>query len=519
MGQVELSFGPFTLTEEGLTRGDEPLAIGRRGLALVQALARADGPVSRMSLMEAGWPGVRVEESNLTVQIAALRRAMGRREDGQEWIATVSGFGYRLLRTPIKQPTEQAVSTPRLAIAVLPFANLSDDPEQQYFADGMVEDLITALSRFKTLSVAARSSSFSYRESVDVRDVAGKMGVRYVLTGSVRRASQRIRVTAQLIDAASGSHLWADKFDKPIDSVFDVQDQITESVVGLMEPQIRKAEIERARRKRPESLDAYDLYLRALPLVYASNMRGYSEAVILAERAVELDPGFAPALMLAAWAHEKRLTFEGRAPEGVDDKAAALALGRRALAADQDDPTVLAIVGWLFIYLAFDYEGGLALTNRALALNPNGLLVLHFAGLAHGYCGDLDKSIACHTKALEISPGAPDAYMNTTGLAIAHIYGGRFQEAIVWALRSLETYTEWELTYDSLAVAYAHLGRIGEAVAMARRRLVMRPDIPWIWGMDGPTMWGEDGPVPFPARMASWNEGMRIVDLALATAG
>ena len=214
---------------------------------------------------------------------------------------------YRL-RSQLPSAVQGSQSSPaqpalpdRASIAVLPFANMSSDPEQEYFADGIVEDIITALSRFRTFAVVARNSTFAYKgRAVDVRTVARDLGVRYVLEGSVRRSGDKVRVTAQLIEGASGAHLWAEKFEGAVADIFDIQDEITRSVIGLIEPQIRKAEIERARRKPPESIDAWDLYVQALPLVYAANVPGYTDAIVLLDRAIALAPDYAPALALAS---------------------------------------------------------------------------------------------------------------------------------------------------------------------------------------------------------------------------
>ena len=297
----------------------------------------------------------------------------------------------------------------RASIAVLPFDNMSSDPEQEYFADGIVEDIITALSRFRTFAVVARNSTFAYKgRAVDVRTVARDLGVRYVLEGSVRRSGDKVRVTAQLIEGASGAHLWAEKFEGAVADIFDIQDEITRSVIGLIEPQIRKAEIERARRKRPESLDAWDLYVQALPLVYAANVPGYTDAIVLLDRAIALAPDYAPALALASWAHEKRKTFGGTAPAGVDDVEMSLALAQRALDADPDDALAMALLGWERILFRRDYAG-LALCSRAVELNPNNRAVLDLAAVAHLFAGDLDEVIACGMRALQLSPGAPDS--------------------------------------------------------------------------------------------------------------
>ena len=217
--------------------------------------------------MDAAWPGTAVEESNLSVQIASLRKLLGPSPDGGEWIATIPRVGYRFVAEPeaaVPAQTQAARSEPVIpSLAVLPFQNLSGDPEQDYFADGVVEDIITALSRFKSFAVIARNSRFVYKgRAVDVRQVAKELGVRYVLEGSVRRAGDRLRITAQLVDGVTGAHLWADKFDGAVEDVFDFQDRITESVATVVEPHIQTAEIERSRRERPRSIAAYDIYLQ-----------------------------------------------------------------------------------------------------------------------------------------------------------------------------------------------------------------------------------------------------------------
>jgi TolB-like protein len=345
---------------------------------------------------------------------------------------------------------------------------MSSDPEQDYFADGMVEDLITSLSRFKTFGVVARNSSFVYKNrAVDIREAANALGVRYVLEGSVRRTERQVRVNAQLIDGATGAHLWAEKLDGAIEDVFAFQDSVTENVVGLIEPQIRRAEIERSRRKRPESLDAYDLYLQALPLMQGGQsvlrLEDYSDAILLFERAVALDPGFAPALAYAAWSHEKRLTRGGVAPPGVDDAREAVALAERAVAADNTDAVVLVIAGLVLVTVQGDLDEGLALIRRALALNPNSLLIANVAGYAHFHCGKFDESIACHFRGLQFSSGLPDTFWSLNGIARAHLAAGRVEEALTWGLRGLEAYSGVDFAHCIVAAAYAHLGRLDKA--------------------------------------------------------
>ena len=381
--------------------------------------------------------------------------------------------------TPKTQPTspEPASMQPVLAdkpsVAVLPFQNMSGDVEQEYFADGIVEDLTTALSRFGTFSVVSRSSAFVYKNrAIDLRQAAKELGVRYLLEGGVRRQDKRVRVTAKLLDAAAGSHLWAEKFDGNADDIFDFQDKITESVVGLIEPKIRLAEIERARRKRPDSLDAYDLYLRALPLVYGMDHDGYAVAIDLLKRAVKLDPDFALALAYASWALEKRLTL--RLPRlGDDDEAECLALAQAALTADGDEPLVLAIVGFVTIVVGGSFETGLATVRRAVEANPNNIVALNLCGAANMLVGDIDESAALHHRALRLSPNAPDAFWSLTGIGMAELLKGNFESAINWCLRSLATFNEWPMTYWALVPSYAHLDRMDEARAALGKLLAI----------------------------------------------
>src|SRR5688572_18209747 len=309
MGNAPDRFGPFTFDRRRkvVTKDGDAVPVGARGAALLGALLDArDKAVEKDALISAAWPDVIVEDGNLTVQITALRKALGPKADGTDWIVTVRHLGYRLVVGEASGGSD-ARGAGRPAIAVLPFANLSSDPEQVFVADGVVEDLITALSKFRTFAVVSRSSSFVYKgRAVDARDAARELGVRYLLEGSVRRSGDRIRVTAQLIDGATGAHLWAEKFDGAATDMFEFQDTITETVIGLIEPQIRKAEIDRARQKRPETLDAWDLYVQASPLVHSGDVANWTRALELLDRAIALDPSYAPALAFAAWAHDRR---------------------------------------------------------------------------------------------------------------------------------------------------------------------------------------------------------------------
>src|SRR5215471_10690237 len=283
------ALGPFRLDTQSdlLWRGTKPAALGRRAIALLRALVERRGAVvSKDALIDAAWSGQVVEENNLTVQIAALRRVLGEEPGGDRWIETMPRRGYRFVgpvltteqndATVSSGPAAKASVESALAlrdtpsIAVLPFQNLSGDPEQEYFTDGMVEEIITALARIRWLFVVAATSSFAYKgQAVDVRRVGRELGVRYLLEGSVRKAGSRVRITAQLIEAATGAHLWADRFDGSLEDVFELQDQVAISVAGIIEPALEAAEIRRSAEQLSSDVTAYDLYLRALALSFS----------------------------------------------------------------------------------------------------------------------------------------------------------------------------------------------------------------------------------------------------------
>ena len=465
MFETVLSFGPFVLDPRSMSlqRDGKDVSLSARGVALLEALIEANGGVvDRATLLSRGWAGLAVDESNLTVQMAALRKALGMQPDGREWIATVPRVGYRMV-PPAPANGDATESGGRPSIAVLPFANFSADPDQSLFADGLVDDIITGLSRFKTFAVTARNSSFVYGDrAVDAREVGRTLGVRYMLEGSVRRASEAVRISVQLIECGNGAHIWAETFDGPLGDILDFQDRITERAVAAIEPRIRKAEIERSRRKRPENLDAYELYLRAFPLTQGLRREGYTEAVDLLDRALALDPTFAPALAVAGWARFKRMDH-GDSSSIEADKRDGLALFERALAAGWDDAVVLAICGFYIHAAKGDRTRGIELMQRALSLNPNSFPVVNLSGYAFRAEGDFDRAIACHLKALNLMPGAPEAIWCLDGLASANLAAGQFEDALVWILRSLDIRGADHWTGAIAAAIYAQLGRLEEA--------------------------------------------------------
>ena len=408
------------------------------------------------------------------------------------------------------RPPEFGPVTPRKpSVAVLPFDNMGGDSEQEYFADGVVEDIITALSRFRDFAVVARNSSFVYKgRAVDVRQVGRELGVRYVLEGSVRRSRDRLRITAQLVDAMTGAHLWADKFDGKLDDVFEFQDQITLKVASVAEPTIRWAEIERSRRERPDSVEAYDLYLRALPMHLSQTRDANAEAIALLLRAIELEPNNPTFLVYAGNAMLHRSTM-GWAETGTDDTALGIELVERALANARDDAVVLSLSSMMLIHNLHDYDRGLVLTQRAVESNPNNLTVMIFAGITHLHLGSIDGAIAFSEHAIRLSPSLDGAHWPLTAISHAQMIKGSYEEALVWAKRSISANPSFVCSYWMLVAANAHLGRMDEARRhlATLRRLSPGVTIAQVWAAQ---------PQKDPSRVAAILDGLRLAGVAEA---
>lgn len=374
-------------------------------------------------------------------------------------------------------PERPALPLPdKPSLAVLPFDNLGGDPEQGYFADGIVEDIITALSRVSGLFVIARNSSFAYRgEAVDVRRIGRELGVRYVLEGSVRKAGERVRITGQLIDALSGAHLWADRFDGTLADVFELQDRVAEGVAGAIEPTLRGAEIERARRKPTGSLDAYDLYLRALPHLLTPTPEDNREALRLLEQALALDPGYAAALGLKAWCHLNACLRSWAGDDDTTERAAGERAARRALASGQDDPAALASGGFVVSLLAHDHEAGLAALGRAVALNPNSALAFGASALVRCFAGDYATAIEHGRRALRLSPFDPLGHRPLIALAYAHLFTGRHEAAAAYAERAVQANPGFDVSHALLVASLVELGRPEEARQAAGRLMAAFP--------------------------------------------
>jgi TolB-like protein/class 3 adenylate cyclase len=373
----------------------------------------------------------------------------------------------------------QAGSGPALpdkpSIAVLPFANLSGDPEQEYFADGMVEEIITALSRIRWLFVIARNSSFTYKgQAVDVKQVGGELGVRYVLEGSVRKAGGRVRITAQLIDALNGTHLWADRFDGSLEDVFDLQDKVASSVAGVIEPALQAAETTRSAVRPTNDLTAYNLYLRAYEMVWSSGAQ-ISQALGLMEQAIERDPRYGPALAFAALCCH-RLVLDGRSKDPVADRRKGADFAKRALEVAGDDAVVLAYAALVLASFGDDIGAMIGLVDRALALNPNYARGWSISGLLRIWAGEPDIAIDHVDVALRLSPRArvgPSLLI----LGGAPFFSLRFNEALPQLLLAIQDDPSFPIAYHILAACYAHMGRLDEARATVAKLRAITPQV------------------------------------------
>ena len=362
------------------------------------------------------------------------------------------------------------------SIAVLPFQNMSGDPEQDYFADGMVEEIITALSRFKSLFVIARNSSFTFKgKAVDIKEAGRRLGVRYILEGSVRKAAGKVRITGQLIDAVTGAHIWADMFERDLTDVFALQDEVTIAVVTAIEPRLVQTEIAIAARRGPENLTAYDYYLRAIPQYYPATRAGNAEAIRLARRALELDPQFASVAALAGVCHMQNVLW-GYAIDPQFDRREAIRLSRLAVSLDDSDPDALAWASLISTFMVADYEGEIEMVDRAVVLNPNSFNAWHCRGWVYRNAGLPEEAIRSFELAFRRSPLDPRLQFTFAGMGMALVELGRFDEAIVAGKKAQRHNPSFSSTYRCLAAAFAHLGRDAEAREAVARMAELDPD-------------------------------------------
>ena len=487
----KLAFENYALdiAKRELRRGGEPVALEPQVFdLLVYVIRNRDRVVSKDDLVEAVWGGRIVSDSTLTTRINAMRKALGDSGEKQRLIRTVARKGIRFVGAVIEgataEPTvaEFAPGPPALtlpdkpSIAVLPFQNMSGDPEQEYFADGMVEEIITALSRFHWFFVIARNSTFTYKDrAVDVKRVAQDLGVRYVLEGSVRKAGQTVRITGQLIDAATGAHLWADRFDGDVANVFELQDKVAINVVIAIEPRLKAAEIERAKRKPTENLDAYDLYLRSLTPFYAVTRESMAESLQLLYRAMDKAPHFPVAIARAALIYPWRST-QGWMTSRQDEAKEAIRLARLAIELDRDDPDAMYMAGAVLVFYATDVDIGLSLIDRSIEMNGNCAHAWMYSGRSRAYVGDHEAAIDHLTRAQRLSPRDPSMRSMLVMKAFAHMFEERFEKAIEYASHSLGEHRRISAPYRVLAACYAHLGQMAKAQEAARQVLELDPD-------------------------------------------
>jgi TolB-like protein len=473
-----------------LHRGPDVVSVAPQVFDLLDYLIRnRERVVSKDDLINAIWNGRIVTDAALTTRLNVARSVIGDSGEEQRLIKTLPRKGFRFVG-PVREaqgaagaavtdnavePSKPALTLPdKPSIAVLPFHNLSGDPEQEYFADGMVDDIITALSHFRQLFVIARNSSFTYKgRAVDVKQVGRELGVRYVLEGSVRKSANRVRITGQLVDTATGAHLWADRFDGGLGDIFDLQDQVTESVVGAIAPAVEKAEIERAKRKPTESLDAYALYLRGLARFYQVASRpAIDEALRLFNSAIELDPDFASAYGRAAHCYAYARA-NGWISITANEIAEVTRLAQRAVELGKDDAIALAAAGWALAFVVRDLEVGAALIDRALVLNSNLAVAWSFGGWVKTYLGEPEAAIERFARAMRLSPLDPSLLRMRSGTAHAHFFLGRYDEAASWAAMALQDNPDYQPGLRIAAASNAMAGRPEQAhKAVARLRLL-----------------------------------------------
>jgi TolB-like protein/Flp pilus assembly protein TadD len=486
-------FNDFVLdtNRRELRRGDELISVEPQVFDLLEFLIRSrERVVSRDDLLAAVWRGRIVSEATLSSRVNSARSAIGDNGEEQRWIRTLPRKGVRFVgevREEADRPAESSAPESAMAplgdpdgpsIAVLPFTNMSGDPEQEYFADGISEDIITALSRVSRLSVIARNSSFTYKgRAVDVRQVGRELGVRYVLEGSVRRGGDRLRFTGQLIDATSGVHIWADRFEGSTNDVFGLQDQIAESVVAAIEPKLQLAEIKRLKHKSETNLDAYDLVLRAQQLEYRFTDESLAAALRHLDQALAIDPSYAPAMALTAFCYAQRRD-QGWSNESAWEAAEGLRLAARAVEFGKDDGNVFWMAAFAVLRLQMDARRARELACRSLELNPNSAVALSVAGRIEASLGNIDKALELLHRAERLSPRDPRGwFMSGGGTAYAYFQAGRLDEAVSTAKKALIQNPRFTVALRNLAASLARQGRNDDAAEAMRELLAIEPNL------------------------------------------
>ncbi len=503
MPALQFMFADYVLDRERreLTLRGQVVAVGPQVFdLLLHLVVNRNRVVSKDDLLEAVWSGRIVSESTITSHINAVRKAIGDSGEEQCLVRTIARKGFRFVGevevdeigdTPqpggrganeqasgkLQEQPSALVLPDKPSITVLPFQHLSGDPEQEYFADGVVEDIITALSRIRWLFVIARNSSFTYKgRAVDVKEVGRELGVRYVLEGSLRKAGNQVRITGQLIDATTGAHLWAERFEGALDNIFDLQDQISASVVGAISPQLERVEIERAKRKPTESLDAYDYYLRGMAKLHIGTREAIEAALALFYKAIELDPDFSSAYGGAAWCHFWR-KLNGWMVDRNHEIAEGVRLARLAVELGRDDAVALTRAGHALGHLTGDVDGGIALIDRARLLNPNFAPAWFLGGALRVFRGETENAIEDLAHAVRLSPLDPEMFRMEAATSLAHFFDGRFDSASSWAEKALGNLPSLLVAVALLASSHALAGRLVEARQAMRRLRALDPSL------------------------------------------
>jgi TolB-like protein len=461
------AFGPFDFDMErgSLRRDGAPVAAGSKGVRLLAALVRAGGGVvEKDALMHAAWGDAAVEESNLSVQIAALRKILGPAPDGGEWIATVPRVGYRFVGEPAPQARHGAgrADTAKPGIAVLPFVNRSGDGEQEYLADGITEDIITALTRFRWFFVIARNSSFAYKNKpLGAKQIADELGVRYLLEGSLRSSGARIRISAQLVEAASGTHVWAERYDLERTELFAIQDEIAERVAGAIEPELLKSEGALAAARHTGNMTAWDLVRRGTWHFHQVTRENHLRARELFRESARLDPDLPEAHIWIA------RVSAGIVPYGwSSDPAADLREGTdaalRAIHLDERNPYAHYALAIISIF-AGRSEQAIRAAEKATDLSPSFALGHLGLGMALLYSGKAEAAVAPLGRGLELSPYDPQNFVWFNVLALARLFSGNADAALEAALRGAKVRPNWPTTLEVLICCYEALGRIDDA--------------------------------------------------------
>jgi TolB-like protein len=487
-GALQYLFEDYALdtARRELRRGTDLIAVEPQVFDVLDYLIRhRERVVSRDDLIAAIWNGRIVSDSALTSRINSARAAIGDSGDAQRLIKTLRGKGFRFVgvvreqASAVASPAEHALPPPGLAdqpsIAVLPFVNMSGDPAQDYFADGMTEEIITALARFKNLFVIARNSSFAYRgRSADIKGIARELGVRYVLEGSVRNSGDRVRITGQLIVAETGTHIWANRFERRLADIFDLQDEITENIVAAVEPHILSAEMRRARGKRPDSLAAYDCVLRAYQHLFSLTLEDNDKALDFLRQAIRLAPDYALAYAYASWANLFRVQLiQGGSLRPLLTEA--LTLAQQAVELDPNDPLIQTVRGAWQLMIERDFAGGLARHEEAFEKNPNSVWICGCNGFGHALCRNPQRTLDMLERARRLSPRDSTMFLWLPGGAIVHFLAGRAEQTIKWTEDALRLNPRHLISLFLRAAAETAAGQGDAGRRSVERMLAINP--------------------------------------------